>query len=463
MAFRRRIDKAFGLDTAEEVKGGFVLWLSGADKATLAECPGERGKFVGVGGVVLTTATMAAASASFALIIGARAHPAVAIAIGLFWGLAIMNLDRWLVSATARREKWFQNLFVALPRFVLAFVIGLVISTPLVLWIFQREIDARLNVMIEQKSKSFQEQLNTNPRFAQIKPLQEEVARIEGTIHGTVALSGNTDLDRLRTLRDNAKTAYEKAVEDSLAEWEGRGPSHSFGAGPIWREKKAIETQRKTEFDNAESAYRAALTSSNASLQTDLVRKRADLDTYVKERDAQLAKFEADNKDDRGLLARLDALSALTSSNATLKTAYVALLAFITIIEVLPVVAKFLMSLGPPSAYDRIYASIRDGEVAIAKEKERLRQEAEARLHEMRKTKLQEAEEERLTKVFAAQSEIDTAAIQQRRDTDLGHKPSARRDTSGRQRPPRNGWPRRRADNDLATDPDGFVAFPDTE
>ena len=96
---RSRGEAGGGAGSTAKARGGFLLWLSGADLATLEKCPSERGKFTGVGGVVLTTAVMAVVSCAFALYTGAHAPLPVAIGAALFWGLAIMNLDRWLVTA----------------------------------------------------------------------------------------------------------------------------------------------------------------------------------------------------------------------------------------------------------------------------------------------------------------------------------------------------------------------------
>ena len=73
-----------------------LLALSGAHRETLARCPTETDRLVGVGGVVLTTAAMAAASAMFALRAGLSAPWVAVVPVGLLWGLAILNLDEAL-------------------------------------------------------------------------------------------------------------------------------------------------------------------------------------------------------------------------------------------------------------------------------------------------------------------------------------------------------------------------------
>jgi hypothetical protein len=94
----------------------FLIWLSGADLDTLSRSPRERRKFSGLGGVVLTTSCMASVSMAFALHNGVRAALWAAIVVALLWGLAIANLDRWLIVAATRRKKWWQNLASAAQR-----------------------------------------------------------------------------------------------------------------------------------------------------------------------------------------------------------------------------------------------------------------------------------------------------------------------------------------------------------
>ena len=76
--------------------GDFLIWLSGASRQVLAQCPTERPKFVGLGAAILVTAGMAAVSLSFALFTALKAPLWVAVIFALLWGLAIMSLDRLL-------------------------------------------------------------------------------------------------------------------------------------------------------------------------------------------------------------------------------------------------------------------------------------------------------------------------------------------------------------------------------
>src|SRR5437764_14088617 len=108
-----------------------LVRLSGADEDQLARVPQDRPKYVGMGGAVLTTAGMAMLASTLALSMALRVNFLVALLFGIAWGIAILNLDRWLIATQHQSKR--QTLALALPRFVLAVVIGAVMSTPLVL------------------------------------------------------------------------------------------------------------------------------------------------------------------------------------------------------------------------------------------------------------------------------------------------------------------------------------------
>ena len=117
-----------------------LLWISAVDRALLARAPRETAKYVGIGGAVLMMATLAGISMSYALVVALHLH-VLAVVLGVLWGLAILNLDRWIITATKRQGRWYADIAnAAPPRLVLAIVIGAVISEPLVLRVFQGEI-----------------------------------------------------------------------------------------------------------------------------------------------------------------------------------------------------------------------------------------------------------------------------------------------------------------------------------
>ena len=67
-----------------------------------------------------------------------------AILFGLIWGTAIFNMDRYIVGSIDKQGTTNQQILQASPRILLAIMIGIVISRPLELKIFDKEIRQKL-------------------------------------------------------------------------------------------------------------------------------------------------------------------------------------------------------------------------------------------------------------------------------------------------------------------------------
>ena len=123
------------------------LWIcAGANRKVLRQCPTEYAKYAGIGGTILFTALMAMLSGGYALYTVFNNNLA-AIGFGIFWGLLIFNLDRFIVNTMYSDGKvtisW-QEFYSGLPRIIMAIFLGMVISTPLELKIYESEIDVRI-------------------------------------------------------------------------------------------------------------------------------------------------------------------------------------------------------------------------------------------------------------------------------------------------------------------------------
>jgi Domain of unknown function (DUF4407) len=426
--------KAGAAPAGSKPPGGLLIWLSGADPLILAKAPREARKFTGVGGVVLTTAVMAAVSASFALHVGVRAPLWLSAIIGLGWGLAIMNLDRWLVTAAQRRDRWYQNLTVALPRLCLALIIGTVISTPLVLWIFQKEINTELDVIHQQKVEANATTLNNDPRFAGLPKLRDEIDSLQKVVDGTTPTASVADdptVKSLQTQYDNLQTQYLNAERDAACELDGSCGSHSRGVGPAYQQKLQFANELKAQRDavgaqldqaKRDAATRLAGVQGNEvdSAKTRLAADRAQYDQLTAQKKAESDTFARNNQEDRGLLAQLDALSRFTGENSTLRTAYLALLLFITAIEVLPVLAKFLMNLGPPSLYDQILARAETSDIDSAEATLGYERALNAHELEARGKREQEAVTGLVDRMVQVETEVYDRMIDEWRSDQLG-------------------------------------------
>src|SRR5712671_51246 len=129
----------------------FLWWCGGAVEGALRLYPTEWAKYEGIGGAVLTTGVFAFFSGFYAVYTTLASGPysiVTSIGVGVLWGLAIFNLDRYIVSSlrkpTAAELRWwprlYRTLLPVLPRVGLAIVIGISLSKPLELRLFQSAI-----------------------------------------------------------------------------------------------------------------------------------------------------------------------------------------------------------------------------------------------------------------------------------------------------------------------------------
>jgi hypothetical protein len=258
----------------------------------------------------------------------------------------LMNLDRWLISGTQRKATLWQNLMLAAPRVLLGVLIGLVVSTPLTLRIFQDEINAEIKAMQREAQDDFAQKLATDQRFARIPALSASITAMQADLGRGMDVSGDPTVTQARTDFAQADTAYQKAVQLVICEQDGTCGTKKRGEGDSFRLKLANRDRLKNDRDAKADALRAAETAARGTRTGSLARVGADLA-------AEDAYAEAE-RNNHGLLARMNALSRITDRDPTLGLAHLVLIMFLTAFEVLPVLFKVLLSAGGASVYDRL-------------------------------------------------------------------------------------------------------------
>jgi len=409
----------------------FLLWLSGAKQSVLEQCPSERPKFAGLGGTVLTTAVLATVSCTFALHMAVRVPLVLCLAAGLAWGVAILNLDRFLVASTGRQDTLGKNLIAFAPRVFLAVLIGFVIAEPLVLRIFDREITAEQAVMARADKARFDADLARDPRFRDLPARETRVAELERVASGAapVDLSQDAEVARLRADLAAREQQYRQAEAAVVGEKDGTAGSGRPGAGPAYREKVAVRDQLGGEVADleaqvkaAEDAARPRLAGASRVQQQDAAAElgplRADVDATEQARATELARFSRVRDDDHGLLARMQALDHLAARKGTLAAALWILRLCILALDALPVLVKLALSLGAPSLYDRLVALQEDHEEGLLRD--RLDAERDANrvvaavpreTAELRRQLELESQARVLQRVVDAQERVASAAV----------------------------------------------------
>jgi hypothetical protein len=369
-----------------------LLTISGANRDVLREAPKERTKQVAMGAVLLSTAAIAAVSASYALYLALHLWAPLALAGGVAWGLIILNLDRWLVVSTPRlRTKW-GTLAMALPRVLLAVLIGAVISTPLTLAIFSAEIDTEIQNMAREAEEKFNDDLDADSRFAAVPAMKSEIGVLEQELRegpSEADVLNDPAVIDLQGRLDAVTAQYNEAVRVALCERDGTCGTGDPGFGAATEQKEA-EAERL-------AGERDALTRQLEDLkeqvreQLQVVDERQDADATVRLgalrvdvaeaatlRADAVAAHQAEVADSDGILARLAALGRLDDGNSELAAAHLLLFLFMTALECLPIIFKTMLALGPPTLYERL--------VALEEEK------VEARVRLRMQTEYEEAE-----------------------------------------------------------------------
>ena len=119
----------------------FLIKCAGADKEILDQCTiKEKNKFIGIGSTLVLTAVLASISGGYA-IYSTFDSVVISTIIGIFWGIVIFSLDRYIVTSIDKKGEWWNQLLTALPRLLIAFVLAITISKPLELRLFQDAVN----------------------------------------------------------------------------------------------------------------------------------------------------------------------------------------------------------------------------------------------------------------------------------------------------------------------------------
>ncbi len=290
----------------------FFILCSGADQKLLETCSeGEQTKFVGIGATVFFTAVMAFIAGSYALFtVFDSALPA--ILFGTVWAFLIFNLDRFIVSTIRKRDSFWSEFLQASPRIALAVIIAIVISKPLEIKIFQKEI---ASVLLTEKN---------NMAIANKKQ---------------VANYFKSDLDKTTAERDSLKKEISRKelevnglYETYITEAEGTKGTLKLGKGPIFKEKIAKHNLAKAELDTLRKTNNEKIAAKEKQIAT----MNENLDKKVSSTQPIIDNFD-------GLMARINALNKLPQ----IPSLFILLL-FLAI-ETSPIIAKLL---SPRGEYD---------------------------------------------------------------------------------------------------------------
>ncbi|MCQ2306685.1 MAG: DUF4407 domain-containing protein [Bacteroidales bacterium] len=295
----------------------FTWWCAGADRSLLRMCPGDHSKYTGIGTVILFTALMAWFSSFIAiqLVFTNQIHipfqqntwfyrvfdgsidiPLAAILFASFWGAMIFFLDRFITNTmysdgevTISKQEFLSGL----PRILIAIFLGIVISAPLELKIFDKEIQSYIRKdnfsRIEDAVKLNQEYKDTCEDYTKLEQKCDDAYKY------------------WRNLKPSEYTKKDKIIDGQVESGEKVDPSDSTKKEKIYFNKYHNEiVEDKDAYEKAREEAKSVCD----NLEQELERyKNVKAQTY--ENIKQNISTQYNKADNAGLYERLGAMHAL--------------------------------------------------------------------------------------------------------------------------------------------------------
>ncbi len=368
------------IDRDKKKSGGLInefLWIcAGVDREVLRKCPSDYSKYAGMGGTILMTAILAMLSGGYALFVIFKSS-AMAVLFGIFWGSLIFNLDRFIVSTMytdGKHKISLKEILLASPRLAIAILLAVVISNPLELKIFEREIDYEI------------EQLKS------LKANDDNLISLQNDLDELYAMRKSIDNDKI-DIRQSSAADYNGVMGDKINETskEIEAARKSVAQYDEWirsATNQISKLERDTISNNAAeikrlTANRSSYYSSRNNLnkqidqliqdkkayengvQTDMTNAierlnslTADNDRLIKLKEQEIAAYQskvgavAENYD--GYAARLEAFSNVRKDKRDVNRAAWVIMILFMVIEIAPTLFKLMIAAG---AYDDLLRS----------------------------------------------------------------------------------------------------------
>ena len=234
------------------------FWLSGASNEGLEQCPEwEQRKYVAFGATVLVPTAFAILASAYAMSTLTSDWRVIAV-VAAVWGFIILTIDRALLATYRSYQTFFRKLSQFSLRIVVAVLMGLSISHPLTLLLFQDTISS---VVEEEREEEIAE---LRGDFAEDKAkVEARVANVESQI---------TDLRAERDATYAAKFIVENANAGSNDPADGLDDEARAALAKKVASATGVQAARITEVEE-----------SSAKLQVSYQKLQGELDFWQRE------------------------------------------------------------------------------------------------------------------------------------------------------------------------------------
>lgn len=350
----------------------FLIKCSGADKEILDQCTiKEKNKFIGIGSTLILTAVLASLSGGYA-IYSTFDSVVISTIIGIFWGIVIFSLDRYIVTSIDKKGEWWNQLLTALPRLFMAFVLAITISKPLELRLFQDAVNKSMGEISDASISGCESDWNTKrDKLAKTKSelenerkqKTEEIYNKDGIYNDF--LKKQDDLKsinngKLNSINQNNPiiargTSYPivgyredgspiKTVKRTVAAMNALKDNKNLRQGII--DNNIIINDIETEKTERKKTLKTQVETTEAQYSKQIKGVQQQIDDHNRKRSGFIADCTSRSKNAKDLPAQLQALSKLTNENESIAWASLLITLLFVILETAPVVVKLLSSKG---------------------------------------------------------------------------------------------------------------------
>lgn len=339
--------------------GGFLnefFWIcAGVDRKVLRQCPTDWAKYAGTGGTILFTALMAAISGAYALnfVFDSLYY---SIPFGIFWGALIFNLDRFMVNTMYSDGKHtisLEEIKGGLPRIILAVFLGMVISTPIEMKIFDDTINENLPTIKAKANEKF------NGQKAEFDANKKALITRKDSISRELSNQQSGTPETIKAL-EKAKDELAVINDKLYKELYGTGVTHKAGKGPASQELQRQQDFKQREVNQLMAKADKEAIELKAVIAENRQRLQHELDQIDKEFNYVQGQIDEINKSKsttteglKHFSAQLEALYIGTSweESHTLCIARLMVMLLFIAIEVIPTLFKMMVSFGPYDDY----------------------------------------------------------------------------------------------------------------
>jgi hypothetical protein len=312
----------------------FLFYWAGANVDILSrpECTTERDKFASMGLTVLFTAMLASLSGGYAIftIFGSVQLSGV---FGALWGFGIIgNLDRLFIINLKKKQRkgWKtilgagETLALTIPRLSLAILLALVITKPLEIKFFDKEIEAEITNNNALSFSTKEREIRNNSRITELNNLM---------------IKKNEEKKQNNVKVEQSRDAYNCEISGSTSvKCRELGASGRPNIGPI-ADALAVNL-RKIERETSLQ---------NQTIDREILGIQSEIKQVENNLQNELAAIKQKQQNSDGLLMRLKTLESLSQKDHNIQVINFFVTLIFVMIETSPILIKIL---SPYGVYD---------------------------------------------------------------------------------------------------------------